>query len=262
MVLTGFKRGAAVMWTRAARRTRGADWYAVTAEIVMIVLGILIAFQLDRWAEGWRKVRDRELYLERLIEESATNVEVLTQSLQLFRRNTAELRQILAFLADRAARPRPAGRGFGCRMLHMPAVRLQTTAMAESANAGALDLIPDAPLRGLIHRAAAGDAFTAGQLDYFRGFFLRYSERTDRHLAYRFDPRAGVVSCALALDSLAGDPDAPSALARVYADRVNFAGFRARQLGEHRAVNARARCLLAGNCPAAAARGSGRERRR
>ncbi|HKR24027.1 MAG TPA: hypothetical protein VJS15_02120, partial [Allosphingosinicella sp.] len=137
MVLKRFTRGAAAAWSTAAGRVRGADWYALSAEFVMIVAGILIAFQLDRWAEGWGKSRDRALYLERLAEEAERNAEVLDFQLEGFRADTAALRQLLVALPDPAARARYARRGgSACGLFRLPAVNLQGAAMAEHGALG------------------------------------------------------------------------------------------------------------------------------
>lgn len=240
-----FQQAAASVWLRAGRRARGADWAAVLFELIMIVTGILIAFQLDRWAEGWRRASERDLYLERLIEESAGNVATLEASVRNFAADTAELRGLIEGLGDPQARRRiPAGTG--CTMLRLPAVRLQTAAMAEHADAAALDLLHDTELRRLIHRASGIDAYGVGQLEYFRSFFLHYFEQLDSHFTYRLQSD-GNVACQLSLDEIAADPEALSTLTAVYADRVNFIGLRERQLAEHRAVHDRA-CVLSGRC--------------
>lgn len=64
------------------RRVRGAvggigdvEWALLGLELVGVVGGILIAFQLQEWAEDRREDRDRMRLTERLMEESQSNVE-------------------------------------------------------------------------------------------------------------------------------------------------------------------------------------------
>lgn len=243
-----FQRAASSAWSSAAVRARHADWAGILFELLLIIAGILIAFQLDRLAEGWKRSSDRQLYLERLAEESAANVERLHLTEQMLKEDSEELRALVTALPDPAARRRlPAG--LGCGMLRLPAIRLQTATMAEYADAGSLELAPDPQLRRLINTAAAGDSFIAGQLDYFRDSFILYLERLLPYTRNRFDAASGEVSCAMDVDSLAADPQARSLLAAIYADRLNFEGFRIRQLREHRALHRRI-CELHTNCPA------------
>lgn len=64
------------------RRVRGAvggigdtEWALLGLELIGVVGGILIAFQLQEWAENRREDRDRVRLTKRLMEESQSNVE-------------------------------------------------------------------------------------------------------------------------------------------------------------------------------------------
>ncbi|HYJ53819.1 MAG TPA: hypothetical protein VEW04_11680 [Allosphingosinicella sp.] len=249
MALTRFQRAAAGVWSRAAARVRKADWLAVAGELAIVVVGILIAFQLDRWAEHWRQSNDRRLYLQRLAEESRGNARALEKRRDEYNENSAQVLGLARAVADPTQRARIATRpDYGCGVLHLPAARLQTAALEEAGDAGALELLPDAQLRRLVHDAAANDRFAGLQLDYFRASFQRFGERLDRYVIWRIDTANGRFSCSVAIDALARDSEASSLLGRVYRDRLRYAEFRAQQIAGYRAVAARAQCLFDASC--------------
>jgi len=249
MGLTRFRLASAGVWSRTAARARKADWVAIAGELVIVVVGILIAFQLDRWAEHWRQSNERQLYLERLAEESRGNATALEEKQAEYNANTAQVLGLARAVADPAQRPRIAAEpGFGCGMLQLPGARLQSAALEEAGDAGALELLPDSRLRELLHAAAATDRFAALQLDYFRSSFQRFGEQLDRYTIWRLGTGNGQFSCSVAIDALARDQEASSLLGRVYRDRVRFAQIRTEQIAAHRALEARAQCLHHGSC--------------
>lgn len=234
---------------RVVARVRKADWVAVAGELAIVVFGILIAFQLDRWAEQWRQSSERQLYLERLAEESRGNVRALEQASAEFSTNTAQVLGLTRAVADPGQRARIARTAnYGCGALHLPAARLQTAALEEAGDAGALALLPDPELRRLLHAAAATDRFANLQLDYFRGSFQRFGEHLDRYAVWRIDAEGGPLSCRYAIEALAQDAEASSLLGRVYRDRVRYGEFRNEQATAYRALAARAQCLHDGGC--------------
>ena len=249
MALTRFRMAAAGVWSSAATRARKTDWAAVAGELVIVVLGILIAFQLDRWAENWRRSNEQRLYFQRLAEESRGNATALAVRQVEFIEDTAEVLGLARAIADPAQRTQIASRpDYACGVLRLPGARLQTSALEEGGDAGALELLPDAQLRQLLHAAAATDRFANLQLDYFRDTFQRFGEHIDPHTIWRVDTASGNFSCHMALDALAQDREGVSLLGRVYRDRVRYTVIRSEQIAAHLALAARAQCLFDGTC--------------
>lgn len=54
---------------RISQRLREHAWFGVFVDIVVVVVGILLALQLDGWAEDRDERRLESLYLERLVED-------------------------------------------------------------------------------------------------------------------------------------------------------------------------------------------------
>ena len=249
MALTRFQRAAAGVWTQSISRARRADWTAIAGEIVIVVIGILIAFQLDRWAEHWRRDQERLLYLERLAEESDRNLGALERLSLDYARVTGEVLGLIRASSDPARRAGIARLPeYGCGTLHLPAARLQTAVIDEVADAGSLELIPDPGLRYLLHSAAALARRGDRQLDYFRASFQRFGDPFDRYTIWRVDPASGALSCHVALDALNRDPGGASLLARIYRDRRRYAESIYEQIAAQRVLRDRARCLRTGTC--------------
>lgn len=56
---------------------RGTDWWAVAVEVAIVVLGILIAFQLDAWGDRRAQQRAERQLWQRLAEETRTDIAAL-----------------------------------------------------------------------------------------------------------------------------------------------------------------------------------------
>ena len=244
-----FRTAAISAWSRAAGRARTADWWSVAGELVIVVLGILIAFQLDRWSESWRGAKDRSAYLQRLAEESEANVVELKLLSEQFDNVTEEV-GLMARAVDDPAR-RAAMRFNGdraCRALQMPAAKLQTAALEEIGNPAALQLVPDPALRRLIHSAAAETRFADRQIEYFRDTFQRFGLRFDPHAVWSVDGASGEISCSVDFEALAREPGVRTLLTRIYRDRLRFGEIHQDQIIAQRAVGRRASCLLRDQC--------------
>lgn len=245
MALTRFQRAAASAWSRGAARARKTDWVSIAGELAIVVFGILIAFQLDRWAESWSRAQERELFVQRLAEEAGANVQELGELADQFNGVTGQVLRMSRALGRPAT---PARIDFGCGILHLPAARLQTAALDEAADTRALPLLPDAELRRLIHESAARNRFTDRQLDYFRDAFQRFGDRLDRYMLWRIGPDGQAVSCEVPLQRLARDEEAVSLLTRIYRDRRRFGEILRDQLAAQHALAERAQCLSEGRC--------------
>ena len=78
---------------RMARFIREHDWFAVLIEIVVVIVGLMLAFQLDGWVEQ-RGERDQEAeYVQRLINDLESDIPEIEYAIQL-----AELRLDMANL--------------------------------------------------------------------------------------------------------------------------------------------------------------------
>ena len=78
---------------RLAGHIRKQDWFNVLIELLVVVVGLMMAFQLDRW---WEDIGDKKLervYIQRLIDDIESDIPKLERAIRLadMRKDYAEL---------------------------------------------------------------------------------------------------------------------------------------------------------------------------
>jgi hypothetical protein len=58
---------------RLTGHLRHENWFAVTLELAVVVFGLFLAFQIDRWYESQRTISDMQAHLASLAEDFAEN---------------------------------------------------------------------------------------------------------------------------------------------------------------------------------------------
>lgn len=94
---------------RMARFIREHDWSAVIVEIIVVIVGLMLAFQLDRWWEQrGERVQEAE-YVARLIADVESDLPNIEHAINLasLRKNMAEL--LMAVVDDPGAPLRVIG---------------------------------------------------------------------------------------------------------------------------------------------------------
>jgi hypothetical protein len=91
------------MLKRIAENVRRHDWFAVGIEIGVVVIGLLLAFQLDDWRGGWVERQQERGYVGRLIADVQTDVPEIEDAIALGR-----MRLELVDLVIRVATDPPA----------------------------------------------------------------------------------------------------------------------------------------------------------
>lgn len=66
---------------RSLSHFRGANWFHVFLDFLVVVMGLFIAFQVDRWWEGRNDVRIEDSYLLEIREDFAANQSRLTNTM-------------------------------------------------------------------------------------------------------------------------------------------------------------------------------------
>ena len=68
---------------RIINRFRTQDWAALVSELVIVIVGIFIAIQVDRWWEQQDDLQREQLYIARLAEDIERDIEEITYSIDL-----------------------------------------------------------------------------------------------------------------------------------------------------------------------------------
>ena len=89
---------------RIAQFSRQHDWFAVFIEIAVVVIGLMLAFQLDRWWEARGEQAQESEYVARLIDDIESDIPIISHAI-----NLANLRKDMAdLLMDVAENPAAA----------------------------------------------------------------------------------------------------------------------------------------------------------
>ena len=228
---------------RGSARVRGTDWWAVFIEIAIVVLGILIAFQLDAWGDRRAQKGAERVLWQRLAEETRADIRVLDNVIADHLESAENYRLLADAVANPARQPDYQRRGrSGCNLLRLPAVQRQSSGAIGQAAGARLELVSDSRLRGLLRDADANRVFSDRQLDFFRAAFLRYGERIEPHMKWRFT-NDGRTVCRVDIDSLRADPAAVALLPKLHRDHRQFARYRSAEAHSLRAVEQRVQQL-------------------
>ena len=212
------------------RRVRGAvggigdtEWALLGLELVGVVGGILIAFQLQEWAEDRREDRDRVRLTERLMEESQSNVEWAVRY-QLGLLEQAEAAQ--PFAEKIASRQCPTETEFSdARSVTMyPPVQVQRVVLDELASGVGLSGLKDRKLARLVGAYQAENEQRQLQVEIFRS----NAELVDRNAPYvdvTYDQEDDDFVFQTDMAALCADPRVRRNAAVALENKVRFAAF-------------------------------------
>lgn len=88
------------MLNRIARMVRQHDWSIVGIEILIVMIGLLLAFQLDRWREGFAERKQEQTYINRLIANIEKDVPAIEYGIELQSIRLALTDLLIAVAAD------------------------------------------------------------------------------------------------------------------------------------------------------------------
>ena len=71
------------MLKRLAAFVRQRDWFAVGIEILVVMVGLMLAFQLDRWREDIAERRQEQTYVNRLIADVEADIPAIQYAIDL-----------------------------------------------------------------------------------------------------------------------------------------------------------------------------------
>ena len=242
------QRLSRALFADTADRARATDWWAVLVEIAIVVLGILIAFQLNAWGERRSQRRAEGVLLQRLAEEARMDARMLGSARQQHLDSADNYELLGRALRDPSLEAEYHQRGArGCNLLRMPAVRRQSIGAVGQAAGARLDLVSDPELRRRLRIAEAQRSFSDRQLDYFRAAFLKYGDVIEPHLMFEFADR-GQVACRVGIAGLRQNPAAVLLLPKLYRDHRRFAEYREQEQQSLLAIAERIDCLAKDRC--------------
>lgn len=90
-----------LMLKRIAAYIRNHDWFAVVVEILVIMIGLMLALQLDRWREHREELDLEYVYIQRLANDIATDIPDIEYAIEL----QSMRRELVHLLMDVAENP-------------------------------------------------------------------------------------------------------------------------------------------------------------
>jgi hypothetical protein len=161
------------------------DWLGIASDLVVVTAGVLIAFQINQWADRQKQVRDEQEFLERLYGENREAITQLDSVVQGHRNAMEEIGAAVrakdnpTLLAEYSKLPR-----FGCLGAVLPSVGLSDTAFQEIVASGKLNIVSDPKLRSVLRKLVANQASAAAELDYGRQLVAQNVSALDSYERY------------------------------------------------------------------------------
>ena len=85
---------------RVSEHVKGQSWTAVAIDFLIVVVGILIAFQITQWNEA-RKAGEREAYVVAQLAADMRTIEQLAEEyVEVYRGKVAAADRVMAFVAS------------------------------------------------------------------------------------------------------------------------------------------------------------------
>ena len=236
--------------TRRARSLRKAfaerDWLGIAIELIVVTVGVLLAFQINQWADRQKQARDEHEFLERLYRE---NREAITELGRVIQGHRKAMEQIGAgirakgnpgLMADYSKRPE-----FGCLGAVLPSVGFSDTAFQEILQSGKLNIVSDPQLRSVLRGLVATQAAGAAELDYGRQLVAQNMGGLDGYERFEIpaDPKIRP-PCNMDWAALVRDQQAINAAAHLYRIQQLMLAVRTIELNKSLNVQHKLACSL------------------
>lgn len=145
------------------------NWFNVAIEILIVTVGILLAFEIEQWGERRARAAQERQFMEELYADTQSGVEELEGLIEAHQK---VLREVPVALEARGSPTKisalPRRRDFGCGLSRPLLAPYNDTAYEELVQSGRISLLSDPKLRTLVRDLAASQNWGASQ-----GIFTR-----------------------------------------------------------------------------------------
>ena len=167
---------------------RERDWFGSAIELVVVTLGVLLAFQIDQWAQDRRQARDERQFLDRMWRETTDAIEETQWIMTMYGRFRQESVEGFRALEDPPRLARLIGKpNVGCRGAVMPGLGYNTTSFQELSASGRLNQISDPELRASLRAVVAAQADAEANRQNSVEFAMEGSRTLEPHLVRGLD---------------------------------------------------------------------------
>jgi hypothetical protein len=212
---------------RLTKHVKDQNWFAVALDFVIVVLGILIAFQITNWSEGRGERADARVALQRLEQDYQQILERTDRSLAAQEEFLAALGRVINGIRSGVLNEETLLVDMN-EMTSLTLPLVPSTVFAELVSSGRLDLIEDPSLRRALTQH---NDFTLFIRDRFAIFDEPITDARDTLLQARTLVVTGIASKELAevyrtetvdRERLLNDPAMMNALQNAYGSQDNI----------------------------------------
>lgn len=220
------------------------DWMAIAIEIVVVTLGVLIAFQVDQWGSDWRHRKEERQFLERVYRENAFGIDELRKIVPAHRRNAEDLAAVIRSRNDpRQLAQFARSENFGCGAATVSSSGFSDTAYGELLEPGRLAIVGDLDLRDQLRRLGASSAASIRERDFAGQLIQVVLPEINQY--YQLDLASGPdLTCRIEWSSLVGDDRAFNAIALAYRVQQVLAATRSSTLAVAEETQAELACVI------------------
>jgi len=251
----------AVFLRKINEHLRTQNWLAIGIDLVVVIIGVVIAFQVTEWNDA-RKARIRErAAIERLHEEAGEALVYIRHVVAEFDDRNRALESAIRALAEGSwAEVEGAAIADGLQSLGIyPALSPPRSAYDDLVSSGQFGAISSVRVREVLSDYYADLDFLGDQLDYFRQTAVSARTLARSGLAMRYAAERGLkVRLEVDAERLAADQLAMSLLADGLRNQLVFQSYRRVVLERAEAVCASLAELLGKPCPDDSAPGAAR----
>lgn len=197
---------------------RRRDWLGLVFEVLVVTLGVLLAFEIEQWAQERQRAADERRFLERLYSEYGRAARELRTVIGHHdrvvhaHRLAFEARNDPMRLLDYSA---AENENIGCRAGYLGTALFSDTVSQELISSGKLDRITDPRLRAKVRDLTTMQEWLKDRADGAREVARDQNPFVIRHYRYEILPD-GRSTCRIRWAELFNDPNAVTAAIRMY----------------------------------------------
>jgi len=203
--------------TRLIDTWRRRDWLGIGIELVVVTLGVLLAFQFDQWGDRRKQAREERQFLGRLYFEYQRAIDELKSANDESRLGVmSDIRAAFGARRDPAMLRQFSERDwFGCEAGFLRTAPFSDTAFQELVSSGRLNLVADSSLRDQIRDLATAQALLKDWRTLGTEAARAQAPYLHRYFRYELTPD-GRSHCHVRWAELFQDDTAVTALVRQY----------------------------------------------
>jgi len=171
------------------RHIEDREWLLLFLETLGVLVGILLAFELQEWAQRRSEAAKHREFMERLFEESEQDVGSLRDIRDVLLAQSKKEIEFATQLSSGKCPAKPMWDAVGTVQM-LPSLELPRSVYGELMGSGGLSSIADPRVRKSIAMFNSKLAWAEGQIDYFRRFRPEVVSESDSRMHLRYDPRA------------------------------------------------------------------------